>query len=93
ILTNIVIVSLYRSFIKLEVYKRYIVRLIAILLVGGITFLWTNYYLGYLGKSEVEQELQNIFNKYYDYKNSIYFLNTIILVILYGYNVLRTKEK
>jgi len=93
ILTNTVIISLYRSFIKLEIYKTYIVRLIAILLVGVIIFLWTNYYLGYLSKSEIGQDLQNIFFKYYDYKNTIYFINTTILVVLYGYNVLRTKEK
>jgi|SRR5690606_4013180 len=91
ILNNTVIVSLHKSFAKLETYNLYIVKLLVILILVVIMFLWTNYYLGYLGKSEVEQELQNIFFKYYDYKNTIYFINTTILIILYGYNVLKAN--
>lgn len=94
ILANTVIINLYKSFIRLKTHnKAYTVRLITILLLGIIFYLGANYYLGYLGSNGIEQDIQNVFLKYYGYKNTIYFINTTILVVLYGYNVLRTKEK
>lgn len=90
ILTNTVIISLYRSFIRLKTHnKAYTVRLITILLLGIIFYLGANYYLGYLGSNGIEQDIQNVFLKYYGYKNTIYFINTTILIVVYGFYILR----
>ncbi|MDY0089012.1 MAG: hypothetical protein RBR78_01460 [Flavobacteriaceae bacterium] len=91
ILANVILVSLYKVFIKSEKHNLFIIRLLFILALIVVLFLWTNYYLGYLGRTEVAKHLQDIFFKYYDYKNTIYFINSSILLILYGWYFYKKK--
>lgn len=85
ILANIILVSLYKLFMKSEKHSLFIIRLLSILVFIMILFLGANYYLGYLGRSDVAKHLQDIFFKYYHYKNTIYFINSSVLLILYGW--------
>lgn len=91
ILANVILVSLYKVFINSEKHNLFIIRLLFILALIVVLFLWTNYYLGYLGRAEVVKHLQDIFFKYYDYKNTIYFINSSILLILYGWYFYQKK--
>ena len=93
ILTNLVAITLYQSFIRSKVDKGYIQRLIAILLLCVVIPFCENYYLGILGRSGVEQESQDIFFKYYNYTGVIYFVNTAILMSVYGIYILKKKNK
>lgn len=91
ILANVILVSLYKVFINSEKHNLFIIRLLFILALIVVLFLWTNYYLGYLGRAEVVKHLQDIFFKYYDYKNTIYFINSSVLLILYGWYFFKRK--
>jgi len=93
IITNIVLVRLYKLFIKSEKQNLFTIMLLFILVFTVILFFGTNYYLGYLGKSEVDIHLQDIFFKYYNYKNTAYFVNTIVLLILYVWHFFRQHSK
>lgn len=91
ILANIILVNLYNLFLKSNKHNLFIIRLLFILAFIVVLFLWTNYFLGYLGKSEVDEHLQDIFFKYYNYKNTIYFINSSVLLILYGWYFFKRK--
>lgn len=92
ILTNLIVVGLYKTYLKSENHKLYGKRLLVGLALLVLTSLGLNYFLGTLGMREMDKSVQDVYYRYYDSKNIIYFINTTILLILYSY-ILFKKEK
>lgn len=92
ILTNLIVVGLYKTYLKSENHKLYGKRLLIGLALLVLTSLGLNYFLGTWGMREMDKSLQDVYYRYYDSKNIIYFINTTILLILYSY-IFFKKEK
>lgn len=85
ILTNLIVVGLYKTYLKSKNHKLYGKKLLIGLALLVLTSLGLNYFLGTLGMREMDKSLQDVYYRYYGSKNIIYFINTAILLILYSY--------
>lgn len=92
LLTNLIAVGLYNTYLKSMSPKLFCKKLLIGLALLVLTSLGVNYFLGTLGMREMDKSLQDVYYRYYDSKNIIYFINTTILLILYSY-IFFKKEK
>lgn len=92
IIINVVVFGLYKSFVRYNVFKTYVFKLVlAILMIIGMNAL-SNYCLGYLGASGIEAEGRKLYFKYYGYKSVAFLVNTTILLIFFGYYIKNKKS-
>ena len=89
VITDVLIAFLYKVYFKNDRYKRCVLQLLIVVVIVVLLSFGANYYLGYFGRIGVDKRLQDIFYKYYDYKDVVYLINTTVLIALYLSKYLR----
>lgn len=85
---------IYNDVVKKVFTNKLIVKYIFILIALALIFFSVNYMMGYIGKSSREMDKEvSIFMEYYEYRNIIYSINSILLAIVFLYQLRNTNDR